>query len=258
MCSRQRWASASFWRRSSSSPDSTVPVGSTPSTPRVTRSFAEDHPRTTRGPPEDHSRTTGHCLASSAAGRSCPLTARGVDHTGQSSSLLPLPPLAIYHSTYFQHPSSFDRPDFPPSSHLCRHSVGAGPFILYSLVKRSRDPYAVLCYNHPLHCACVTLFASLLYFRSVTACPLPSFIPAKVMYHREHTPRPRKAIIRMDPDCAICHAPATLACDCEAKGLELAIRQAEARMMQSVYNDIRSAHIPCLAVAECRATASFC
>ncbi len=45
----------------------------------------------------------------------------------------------------------------------------------------------------------------------------------------------------MDPDCAICHAPATLACDCEAKGLEVAVRQAEARMMQSIYNDIRSA-----------------
>ncbi|KAK7697916.1 hypothetical protein SLS64_013087 [Diaporthe eres] len=43
----------------------------------------------------------------------------------------------------------------------------------------------------------------------------------------------------MDPDCAICHAPATAACDCEAKGLETAIRQAEARMMQSIYQDIR-------------------
>ncbi|POS75451.1 hypothetical protein DHEL01_v206156 [Diaporthe helianthi] len=44
----------------------------------------------------------------------------------------------------------------------------------------------------------------------------------------------------MDPDCAICRAPATAACDCEAKGLETAIRQAEARMMQSIYNDIRT------------------
>ncbi|KAK3324206.1 hypothetical protein B0T19DRAFT_402455 [Cercophora scortea] len=31
-----------------------------------------------------------------------------------------------------------------------------------------------------------------------------------------------------------------MACDCEAKGLEVAVRQAEARMMQSIYNDIRS------------------
>ncbi|KAI0888884.1 uncharacterized protein GGS22DRAFT_64274 [Annulohypoxylon maeteangense] len=58
------------------------------------------------------------------------------------------------------------------------------------------------------------------------------------MYTREH--KPRKSIIRMDPDCAICHAPASLACDCEAKGLEIAIEQAENRMMQSVYNDIRT------------------
>ncbi|OLN88256.1 hypothetical protein CCHL11_00405 [Colletotrichum chlorophyti] len=43
----------------------------------------------------------------------------------------------------------------------------------------------------------------------------------------------------MDPDCAICHAPASVACDCEAKGLDVAIKQAEHRMMQSIYNDIR-------------------
>ncbi|EMR64220.1 hypothetical protein UCREL1_8822 [Eutypa lata UCREL1] len=44
----------------------------------------------------------------------------------------------------------------------------------------------------------------------------------------------------MDPDCAICHAPANLACDCEAKGLEVAVRHAEQRMMQSIYNEIRA------------------
>lgn len=43
----------------------------------------------------------------------------------------------------------------------------------------------------------------------------------------------------MDPDCAICQAPASMACECEAKGLEVAVRQAESRMMQSIYNDIR-------------------
>jgi hypothetical protein len=48
----------------------------------------------------------------------------------------------------------------------------------------------------------------------------------------------------MDPDCAICHAPATRACDCEAKGLEVAIRQAESRMMQSVYSDVRYGNLP--------------
>lgn len=44
----------------------------------------------------------------------------------------------------------------------------------------------------------------------------------------------------MDPDCAICHAPATHACDCEAKGLEAAVQHAEHKMMQSVYNEIRT------------------
>ncbi|KAF7562493.1 hypothetical protein G7046_g1638 [Stylonectria norvegica] len=58
------------------------------------------------------------------------------------------------------------------------------------------------------------------------------------MYTRDH--RLRKPVIRMDPDCAICHAPASMACDCEAKGLEVAIKQAEDRMMRSIYNDIRS------------------
>ena len=48
----------------------------------------------------------------------------------------------------------------------------------------------------------------------------------------------------MDPDCAICHAPASLACECEAKGLEVAVKQAESRMMQSIYNDIRSVFSP--------------
>ncbi|ROT40671.1 hypothetical protein SODALDRAFT_348862 [Sodiomyces alkalinus F11] len=31
------------------------------------------------------------------------------------------------------------------------------------------------------------------------------------MYTRDHIPR--KTVVRMDPDCAICHAPATMACD---------------------------------------------
>ncbi|KAL1893177.1 hypothetical protein Sste5346_006609 [Sporothrix stenoceras] len=44
----------------------------------------------------------------------------------------------------------------------------------------------------------------------------------------------------MDPDCAICRAPATIACDCEARGLEMAISQAEKRMMQAIYDDIKT------------------
>ncbi|OAA56683.1 hypothetical protein SPI_07690 [Niveomyces insectorum RCEF 264] len=55
--------------------------------------------------------------------------------------------------------------------------------------------------------------------------------------YRSYTPR--KVIIRMDPDCAICHAPVSLKCDCEAQSLEVAILQAEGRVMQQIYEDIR-------------------
>ena len=60
------------------------------------------------------------------------------------------------------------------------------------------------------------------------------------MYTRDYNSKLRKGVIRMDPDCAICNAPASHACECEAKGLEVAVKQAENRMMQSIYNDIRS------------------
>ncbi|KAH7324478.1 hypothetical protein B0I35DRAFT_458217 [Stachybotrys elegans] len=43
-----------------------------------------------------------------------------------------------------------------------------------------------------------------------------------------------KPLIRLDPDCAICHGPASLECDCEARGLEAAVLQAEERMMGEV------------------------
>ncbi len=43
----------------------------------------------------------------------------------------------------------------------------------------------------------------------------------------------------MDPDCAICSQPALAQCDCEAKGLDLAVRQAEQRMMDSHFRQIR-------------------
>ncbi|KAH7353770.1 hypothetical protein B0T11DRAFT_331683 [Plectosphaerella cucumerina] len=59
------------------------------------------------------------------------------------------------------------------------------------------------------------------------------------MYPREYVKSKKKAV-RMDPDCAICHAPASMECDCEAKRLEIAVKQAEQRMMQSMYSDIRT------------------
>lgn len=43
----------------------------------------------------------------------------------------------------------------------------------------------------------------------------------------------------MDPDCAICSSPSNANCGCEAKGLEIAVRQAEARMMTTFFSDIR-------------------
>jgi hypothetical protein len=48
----------------------------------------------------------------------------------------------------------------------------------------------------------------------------------------------------MDPDCAICHAPANMACECEAKGLDVAVKQAEDRMMRSIYTEIRYIALP--------------
>lgn len=67
---------------------------------------------------------------------------------------------------------------------------------------------------------------------------MPAQAVAK-MYTRELRRRKSKAVIKMDPDCAICQAPAHAACDCEAKGLDVAIKQAEDRIMSSIYSDIR-------------------
>lgn len=53
------------------------------------------------------------------------------------------------------------------------------------------------------------------------------------------SPGPRP-LITMDPDCAICLAPASLACECEAKALQVAIGQAEEKIMSTTYNRIRS------------------
>ncbi|KAG9236787.1 hypothetical protein BJ875DRAFT_481920 [Amylocarpus encephaloides] len=52
--------------------------------------------------------------------------------------------------------------------------------------------------------------------------------------------RSNKHVKMMDPDCAICSLPALAQCECEAKGLDIAVRQAEQRMMTSMLNDIRT------------------
>lgn len=46
-----------------------------------------------------------------------------------------------------------------------------------------------------------------------------------------------------DPDCAICSHPAAANCECEANALETAVKQAEHKMMTSVFNDIRLASL---------------
>ncbi|KAK8087426.1 hypothetical protein PG994_002400 [Apiospora phragmitis] len=47
--------------------------------------------------------------------------------------------------------------------------------------------------------------------------------------------------VRMDPDCAICMAPAGLQCDCESKAMDAAIRQAEEKMMSVIlYESVSS------------------
>ncbi|KFX97948.1 hypothetical protein V497_00823 [Pseudogymnoascus sp. VKM F-4516 (FW-969)] len=52
--------------------------------------------------------------------------------------------------------------------------------------------------------------------------------------------REREKPETMDPDCAICSSPALAQCDCEAKGLDTAVRQAETRMMTTFFSDIRA------------------
>lgn len=51
--------------------------------------------------------------------------------------------------------------------------------------------------------------------------------------------RRRREAIRMYPDCAICHAPANDACDCEARNLENATQMAEHRIMHPLYSQLR-------------------
>lgn len=42
-----------------------------------------------------------------------------------------------------------------------------------------------------------------------------------------------------DPSCAICHQPAEVICECEARALETAVMQAETRMMHPIQGEIR-------------------
>lgn len=43
----------------------------------------------------------------------------------------------------------------------------------------------------------------------------------------------------MDPDCALCSSPASVACRCEEAALDKALRQAEAHMMSTFFEELR-------------------
>ncbi|KAI0379222.1 hypothetical protein F5Y04DRAFT_260009 [Hypomontagnella monticulosa] len=53
------------------------------------------------------------------------------------------------------------------------------------------------------------------------------------------TPQKRPGESGLDPDCALCHAPASVACVCEAKAFEIALHQVEDKIISSMYNRIR-------------------
>jgi hypothetical protein len=53
-----------------------------------------------------------------------------------------------------------------------------------------------------------------------------------------HNP-PNSETLGMNPNCAICNAPASEACLCESRAFELAITQSELRMMRQRYEEIR-------------------
>jgi hypothetical protein len=49
-----------------------------------------------------------------------------------------------------------------------------------------------------------------------------------------------RGFLKFDPDCAICNAPAFQGCDCEARGFDIAVRQAEQRILAPKFNRIRA------------------
>jgi hypothetical protein len=78
--------------------------------------------------------------------------------------------------------------------------------------------------------------------------PVDEQNPSRPVKAKVHPSRLDKMI--MDPDCAICSQPALAQCDCEAKGLDVAVRQAEQRMMETHFSAIRylTVSIPFLSI----------
>ncbi|KAI1757960.1 hypothetical protein F4782DRAFT_536659 [Xylaria castorea] len=71
---------------------------------------------------------------------------------------------------------------------------------------------------------------------NISGFEIESYDPVALAFRRYR--KARKNLIPV-PDCAICHAPATHACDCEAKDLEAAVHRAEHRKMGPMYSEIR-------------------
>ncbi|KAI0192815.1 hypothetical protein F4808DRAFT_362716 [Astrocystis sublimbata] len=76
------------------------------------------------------------------------------------------------------------------------------------------------------------------FIRDIMGLDLEVNDPVRV-FDRATRLKSRKSVIRMDPDCAICHAPATQNCDCESRAVDAAIQEAEVRMMTDMYSEIR-------------------
>ncbi len=76
-----------------------------------------------------------------------------------------------------------------------------------------------------------------------TATPVP--VPSRSLVKPLLPPPPsiRGYTGRMYPECAICHGP-DFSCECERNTLDAVMKQAESKMMTSVYNDIRSVSEP--------------
>jgi hypothetical protein len=103
----------------------------------------------------------------------------------------------------------------------------------------ARDPlyYIKFCFFSSSSEAVLMQYYPIFPLFPTNSSPMP-YIRPEVTLIRPHRRlfRTRK---RMDPDCAICSKPAAEQCECEARGLDLAVRQAEQRMMASVFSDIR-------------------
>ena len=72
------------------------------------------------------------------------------------------------------------------------------------------------------------------------ALPVRSRMPPPAPTSAPSSVKPRRTFKEIDPNCAICNAPPPVPCDCESNALEVAVRQAENRILNPLYINIRS------------------